>query len=92
MAEHMSNRELVESFYEAVGEKAANLERGISTGDTDHLRRIFAEKIEWIHSALGGTFRGAESVIEDDGIEKKQRTGGGQCPSTFSTVRILKRV
>lgn len=65
MAERMSNRELVESFYEAVGEKAVHEERGISRGDTDHLRRIFAEDIEWIHPALGGAFHGATSVIDD---------------------------
>lgn len=65
MAEHMTNREIVESFYEAVGEKAVHEARGISRGDTDHLRRIFAEDIEWIHPALGGAFYGANSVIDD---------------------------
>ncbi len=65
MVKPKSNRELVESFYEAVGEKEVHQERGISTGDIDHLRRIFAEDIEWIHPALGGTFHGANSVIED---------------------------
>jgi hypothetical protein len=65
MVEPNSNRELVEGFYEAVGEKEVHQERGILTGDIDHLRRIFAEDIEWIHPALGGTFHGANSVIED---------------------------
>jgi hypothetical protein len=65
MVEPKSNRELVESFYEAVGEKEVHQERGISTGDIDHLRRIFAEDIEWIHPALGGAFHGANSVIDD---------------------------
>lgn len=65
MAGKMSNREVVESFYEAVGEKEVHEERGVSTGDTDHLRRIFAEDIEWIHPALGGTFLGANSVIDE---------------------------
>ena len=65
MDETKSNRGLVESFYEAVGEKAVHQDRGISTGDIDHLRRIFAEDIEWIHPALGGEFRSANSVIED---------------------------
>lgn len=60
-----SNRAVVESFYEAVGEKEVDQERAISTGDTGHLRRIFAEDIEWIHPALGGTFLGANSVIDD---------------------------
>lgn len=54
MAELATNRELVESFYEAVGEQ-----------DVEYLREIFVEDIEWIHPALGGTFHGAESVIED---------------------------
>jgi ketosteroid isomerase-like protein len=61
----MSNRGLVESFYEAVGEKAIHEERGVSRGDIDHLRRIFAEDIEWIHPALGGEFHGANAVIEE---------------------------
>ena len=61
----MTNREIVESFYEAVGEKAVHEARGISTGDTDHLRRIFDEDIEWILPALGGAFYGADSVIND---------------------------
>lgn len=65
MMANMSNRAVVESFYEAVGEKEIDQERAISTGDTDHLRRIFAEDIEWIHPALGGTFLGANSVIDD---------------------------
>lgn len=65
MAEQMSNRDVVESFYEAVGEKEVHEERGVRTGDTDHLRRIFAEDIEWIHPALGGAFYGASSVIDD---------------------------
>lgn len=35
----MTNREIVESFYEAVGEKEAHGEGGVSTGDTDHHER-----------------------------------------------------
>ena len=61
----MSNREIVESFYEAVGEKEVHDERGVSRGDIDHLRLIFAENIKWIHPALGGEFNGADSVIND---------------------------
>lgn len=65
MVENMSNHGLVESFYEAVGEKKVDQQRGISTGDTDYLRRLFAEDIEWIHPALGGTFHGSKSVIDE---------------------------
>lgn len=61
----MSNRKIVESFYEAVGEKEVHGEGGVSTGDTDHLRQIFAEDIVWIHPALGGEFNGADSVINE---------------------------
>jgi ketosteroid isomerase-like protein len=65
MAGPIRNRDIVESFYEAVGEKEVHRERGVSKGDTGHLRRIFAEDIEWIHPALGGAFHGANSVIDD---------------------------
>ena len=65
MANEMTNREIVESFYEAVGEKAVVGDDGVKRGDIDHLRQIFAEDIEWIHPALGGTFHGADSVIND---------------------------
>lgn len=61
----MTNREIVESFYEAVGEKAVVGEDGVKRGDIDHLRKIFATDIEWIHPALGGVYHGAESVIND---------------------------
>lgn len=54
MAEPESNRELVDRFYEAVGDQ-----------DVDSLRDLFVADIEWIHPALGGTFHGADSVIED---------------------------
>lgn len=60
-----SNREIVESVYEAVGERNVHPERGISIGDVDYLRRIFAEDIEWIHPALGGTFYGVDEVINE---------------------------
>lgn len=65
MAKSMANREIVESFYEAVGEKAVVGEDGVKMGDIDHLRRIFADDIEWIHPALGGEFHGADSLIND---------------------------
>ena len=65
MTEPMSNRDVVESFYEAVGEKAVVGDDGVKRGDIDHLRRIFAGDIEWIHPALGGEYHGAESVIND---------------------------
>jgi ketosteroid isomerase-like protein len=64
MLEPKSNREIVESFYEAAGAIQVHPERGISAGDIDHIRRIFAEDIEWIHRIFG-TFRGANSVIND---------------------------
>lgn len=54
MAELANNRELIESFYTAVGEQ-----------DAEHLRELFSDDIEWIHPALGGTFHGVESVIDD---------------------------
>lgn len=65
MSEPMTNREIVESFYEAGGEKAVVGEDGVKRGDIDHLRRIFARDIEWIHPALGGTYHGVDSVIND---------------------------
>lgn len=65
MSGPMTNREIVESFYEAVGEKAVVGDDGVKMGDIDHLRRIFATDIEWIHPALGGAYHGAESVIND---------------------------
>jgi hypothetical protein len=34
-------------------------------GDINHLRRILAEDIEWIHPALGEAHCGVESVIDD---------------------------
>lgn len=61
----MTNREIVESFYEAVGEKAVIGEDGLKRGDIDHFRRIFAMDIEWIHPALGGAYHGADSVINE---------------------------
>lgn len=65
MSGPMTNREIVESFYEAVGEKAVVGEDGVKRGDIDHLRQIFAKDIEWIHPALGGAYHGADSVIND---------------------------
>lgn len=65
MVETKSNREIVESFYEASGEKKFNPERGITTGNIEHIRQILAEDVEWIHPALGGAFYGANSVIND---------------------------
>jgi ketosteroid isomerase-like protein len=65
MMKTKSSREIVESYYEAVGEKEVHPERGISVGDIDHIRQILAEDIEWIHPALGGTFHGLDSVIND---------------------------
>jgi len=59
-----SNREIIESFYEAAGAMEPHPERGVSAGDLGHLRRIFADDIEWIHRIFG-TFHGAETVIQD---------------------------
>lgn len=65
MVETKSNRQIVESFYATVGEMQARPEQGNARGDIDYLRRILAEDVEWIHPALGGTFHGANSVIND---------------------------
>lgn len=54
MAELEGNSELVERFYTAVGNR-----------DGERLREILSGDIEWIHPALGGTFHGRDSVIED---------------------------
>lgn len=43
MENAMTNREIVESFYEAVGEKAVVGDDGVKRGDIDHLRQIFAK-------------------------------------------------
>jgi len=49
VANEMTNREIVESFYEAVGEKAVVGDDGVKRGDIDHLRQILAEDIEWMN-------------------------------------------
>jgi len=58
-----SNREIVESVYEAVGD--VHSEGGILKGNIAYLRQILTEDIEWIHPALGGAYHGIESVIND---------------------------
>ena len=63
MVKTISNREIVESVYEAIGD--VHQEEGIFKGNLDYLRQILAADIEWIHPALGGAFHGIDSVIND---------------------------
>ena len=51
--EPTSNPEIVKSFYDA------------DEGEVDHFYEIIADDVEWIHPALGGTFHGVDSVVED---------------------------
>ena len=63
MVETRSNREIVESVYEAIGDVYS--EGGIQKGNINHLRQVLVEDIEWIHPALRGAYHGIESVIND---------------------------